>query len=61
MGDGFFEPGVQDNQSLVVQWQSNDSGLGVVPEQSLAKAEPVTFEEIVLTDLICAIEGETIF
>ena len=44
MGDGFFEPGVQDNQSLVVQWQSNDSGLGVVPEQSLAK--PVTFEEV---------------
>ena len=50
MGDGFFEPGVQDNQSLVVQWQSNDSGLGVVPEQSLAK--PVTFEKIL--DFLCA-------
>ena len=55
MGDGFFEPGVQDNQSLVVQWQSNDSGLGVVPEQSLAKAEPVTFEEIL--DFLCAHEA----
>ena len=50
MGDGFFEPGVQDNQSLVVQWQSNDSGLGVVPEQSLAK--PVTFEKIL--EFLCA-------
>ena len=50
MGDGFFEPGVQDNQSLVVQWQSNDSGLGVVPEQSLAK--PVTFEKIL--KFLCA-------
>ena len=55
MGDGFFEPGVQDNQSLVVQWQSNDSGLGVVPELSLAKAEPVTFEEIL--DFLCAHEA----
>ena len=52
MGDGFFEPGVQDNQSLVVQWQSKDSGLGVVPEQSLAK--PVTFEKIL--DFLCAHE-----
>ena len=49
MGDGFFDAGVQDNQSLVVQWQSNDSGPGVVPEQSLAK--PVTFEEVL--DFLC--------
>jgi hypothetical protein len=53
MGDGFFEPGVQDNHSLVIQWQSNDSGPSIVPEQSLAK--PVTFEEIL--DFLCAHEA----
>ena len=30
MGDGFFKPGVVDNQSAVVQWLSDNSGIGLV-------------------------------
>ena len=44
MGDGLFKPGVLDNQSAVVQWLSEDSGIGLVPEEALTK--PVEFEEI---------------
>ena len=44
MGDGFFKPGVLDNQSAVVQWLSEDSGLGIIPEEALTKL--VHFEEI---------------
>jgi len=44
MGDGLFKPGVFDNQSAVVQWLSEDSGIGLVPEEALTK--PVEFEEI---------------
>ena len=44
MGDGFFKPGVFDNQSVVVRWLSEDSGLGIIPEEALTKL--VHFEEI---------------
>ena len=44
MGDGLFKPGVLDNQSAVVQWLSEDSGIGLVPEEALTK--PVEFEGI---------------
>ena len=44
MGDGLFKPGVVDNQSAVVQWLSDDSGLGIDPGEALAN--PVEFEEI---------------
>ena len=44
MGDGFFKPGVVDNQSAVVQWLSDNSGIGMVPEEALTK--PIDFEEI---------------
>ena len=44
VGDELLKPGVFDNQSAVVQWLSEDSGIGLVPEEALTK--PVEFEEI---------------
>ena len=53
MGDGFFKPGVVDKQSDVVQWLSDNSGIGMVPEEALTK--PIDFEEIL--DLLRKHEG----
>ena len=44
LGDGLLKPGVFDNQSVVVRWLSEDSGLGIIPEEALTQL--VNFEEI---------------
>ena len=44
MGDGLLKPGVFDNQSAVVRWLSDNSGIDMAPEEALTK--PIDFEEI---------------